>query len=78
MRKDQSKKADKKNRNKEENRDDKSLDGKTDDEKEAVIKEDEEEYDEYKSEQITDKIRFKTPSAILPSIIRFLDGERKM
>ena len=74
---DQNKKADKKNRNKEENSDDKSLDGKTDDEKEAVIKEDEEEYDEYKSVEITDKIRFKTPSAILPSILRFLDGERR-
>ena len=70
------KKADKKDDNKEENNDDKSGDDKTDDEKEEVIKEDEEE-DEDKAVEISDKIRFKTPPATLPSILRFLVGERR-
>ena len=70
------KKADKKDDNKEENNDDKSGDDKTDDEKEEIIKEDEEE-DEDKAVEISDKIRFKTPPATLPSILRFLVGERR-
>ena len=71
------KKADKKDDNKEGNNDDKSGDDKTDDEKEEVIKEDEEEEDEDKAVEITDKIRFKTPPATLPSILKFLVSERK-
>jgi DNA polymerase alpha subunit A len=70
------KKTDKKDDNKDENNDDKSGDDKTDDEKEEVIKEDEEE-DEDKVVEISDKIRFKSPPATLPSILRFLVGERK-
>ena len=70
------KKGDKKDDNKEENNDDKSGDDKTDDEKEEVIKEDEEE-DEDKVVEISDKIRFKTPPATLPSILRFLVTERR-
>ena len=70
------KKGDKKDDNKEENNDDKSGDDKTDDEKEEVIKEDEEE-DEDKVVEISDKIRFKIPPATLPSILRFLVGERR-
>ena len=71
------KKADKKDDNKEGNNDDKSGDDKTDDEKEEIIKEDEEEEDEDKVVEITDKIRFKSPPATLPSILRFLVSERK-
>ena len=37
----------------------------------------EEEEDEDKDVNIIDKIRFKTPPAILPSILRFLVGERR-
>jgi len=75
------KKADKKDENKEENKeennDDKSGDDKTDDEKDVVIKEDEEEEDEDKAVEINDKIKFRNPSATLPSILKFLVSERR-
>ena len=37
----------------------------------------EEEEDDYEAVNITDNIRFKTPPAILPSIFKFLVGERR-
>ena len=55
--------------------DDKSQEGKTDDEKSELNEEGEEE--EIKAVQINDKIRYKTPAAILPSILEYLVSERK-
>ena len=55
--------------------DDKSQEGKTDDEKSELNEEGEEE--EIKVVQINDKIRYKSPAAILPSILEYLVGERK-
>ena len=63
--------------NKEKNNDDKSVDGETGYEIEEIIKKDEEEYDEIKPVEIKDKIRFKTPFATLPSILKYLDSERR-
>ena len=63
--------------NKEKNNDDKSVDGETGYEIEEIIKKDEEEYDEIKPVEIKDKIRFKKPFATLPSILKYLDSERR-
>ena len=56
--------------------DDKSKEGKTDDEKSELNEEGEEE--EIKVVQINDKIRYKSPAAILPSILDYLISERKV
>ena len=57
----------------------KSQDEKSDDEKsESIIKPIEEEEDEGTNQiEINDKIRFKTPTATLPSILKYLVDERK-
>ena len=57
------------------NNDDKSQEGKTTDDEKSEEEEGEEE--EIKVVQINDKIRFKTPAAILPSILEYLVSERK-
>jgi len=70
-------KINKKNKNK---KADKKKNNKDNDEREEVIKEDndeDEDEDEDKIVEIADKIRFKCPIAILPSIFKFLVNERR-
>ena len=63
--------------------DDKSQDDKSDDEKseslnKSLDENDNEEEDNNKKIEINDKIRFKSPAAILPSILKYLVDERKI
>ena len=72
------KKSEKKNTN-DENNDEKSQDEKSEDEKsELVVKEeDDNEEDNNQVIEINDKIRYKAPTATLPSILKYLVDERK-
>ena len=76
------KKKEKDAKKKEENNEDKSEDEKSGDEKsETIIKaldeNEDEEADADQKVEINDKIRFKTPAATLPSILKYLVDERK-
>ena len=73
------KKNEKKNKNKKDKNADKKLEepleDKTDDEKSEIINEFNE--DDENIDNVEDKIRYKTPSATLPSILKYLVDERK-